>query len=257
LVNGLVDELKLDLSPRLQAVMGFIGDGDALGILADIGTDHGYLPIAAVQAGLCRGAIACDLHPGPLAIAKKNIRDAGLAVWDGMRLCEGNRENILLHDNLAGRIEVRLGNGLLPLLPGEADVIVISGMGGMRIWGIVSEGMAQSRQAKRLILQPQHDIVLLRKKLHETRFEIQDEVLVREIAGGKEHFYVVMSVRYADEVFLWTEQEYFLGKHLLAKGGDVFTAHKRCEKEKIEAYISQIKDETSHREATERLEWLI
>ena len=169
-----------NLSPRLQAVMDFVGGG--VSILADIGTDHAHLPIAAVRHGLCGSAIACDLNPGPLAIAGGNIRDAGLD----------------------GKVETRLGNGLLPLLPGEADCIAIAGMGGMRIWGIIVEGINQARQASRLILQPQHDTVLLRKNLHGAGFEIYDEAIVREVVGGREHFYAVVAARYTGGDYLWT-----------------------------------------------------
>ena len=224
------------LSPRLQAVLDLIASGaDQKNILADIGTDHAYLPIVAVEQGICEKAIACDLHPGPLTIASENIREAGL--------CD--------------KIETRLGNGLAPLSAGEASCIVVAGMGGMRIWGILLEGMEQARAAKKLILQPQHDTVLLRKNLHEARFEIQDERLVKEIVGGKEHFYVIIAACYTGEVTQWTEKEYFLGKFLIEAGGDIFTAYKQREREKIEAYISRIKDNSALKDTHMKLNWLM
>ncbi|MCL2362282.1 MAG: class I SAM-dependent methyltransferase [Defluviitaleaceae bacterium] len=219
-------EPKIILSPRLQAVAAFIPKGTILG---DIGTDHAYLPIAVIQQGLCEKAIACDLHPGPLAIAEKNIQGAGLY----------------------GKIETRLGNGLLPLTPGEADCIVIAGMGGMRIWGIISEGMEQAQQGK-LILQPQHDIPLLRKNLHVAGFEILDETLVRE----NNHFYVVMSAEYNGGEYSWNEREYFLGKFLIEKTGENFSEFMCHEREKINKYISQVKDAKSLACAKKRLDWL-
>ena len=243
----------MTLSPRLQAVLdfcqdGFLVDSDSMhqnhvksplhnpdcGILADIGTDHAYLPIAAVRQGICGGAIACDLHPGPLAMADENIRGAGLE----------------------GQIETRLGDGLTPLGPGEADCIVIAGMGGMRIWGIILEGMEQARAAKRLILQPQHDIVLLRKNLHGAGFEIQGERLVREVVGGKEHFYVVLVARYTGDVAAWTEREYFLGKFLIERGGADFSAYVAHEREKISNYVSSINDKNLLCDVQQRLDWL-
>ena len=225
----------LALSPRLQAVLGFCRSlHTPCGVLADIGTDHAYLPIAAVQHEVCKSAIACDLHPGPLKIAVKNIRYAGL------------------HE----RIETRLGDGLMPLSPSECDCIVVAGMGGMRIWSIVLEGMAQAQAAKRLILQPQHDIVLLRKNLHSAGFEIEDEQLAREVVSGKEHFYVVLAARYKGEVTAWAEREYFLGKFLIEKAGEDFTAYKACERDKIEAYIASVKDEAMLQNAKKRFEWL-
>jgi len=223
------------LSPRLQAVLNFIaGNSSQRKVLADIGTDHAYLPIAAVQQGLCADAVACDLHPGPLAIADKNIQEAGLS----------------------DKIKTRLGDGLSPLSPGEAHCIVIAGMGGMRILGILLEGMAQARAATQLILQPQHDTVLLRKNLHQAGFEIHDEAMVREIVPGREHFYVIIAAQHTGSVIPWSEQEYLLGKHLLAKGGKDFAAFVNREKAKIEAYISQIRDHKALEDANMRLDLL-
>jgi len=223
----------LSLSPRLQAVLGFCRSlhTPGNGVLADIGTDHGYLPIAALQQGISPAAIACDLHPGPLSIAVENIRDAGFS----------------------GKIETRLGDGLTPLVPGECDCIVITGMGGMRIRGILLEGMEIAKTAKRLVLQPQHDILLLRKYLHETGFEIEGEKLVREIVSGKEHFYAVLAARYTGEIYMWTEQEYSLGKFLLQEVGEDFQAFLACERKKIEAYIPRIREKAALADAKKRL----
>jgi len=226
----------LALSPRLQAALDFCQSlhTPGCGVLADIGTDHAYLPIAAVKHKICNTAIACDLHPGPLDIAVENIRRMGLG----------------------GKVETRLGDGLAPLMPGECDYIVIAGMGGMRIWSILLEGMKQAQSAKRLILQPQHDTVLLRKNLHKAGFEICGEKLVREVVGGKEHFYVVLAANYAGEVAAWSEREYFLGKFLIDEAGKDFFAYLKCEREKIITYISSIRDKTALFDATKRLEWL-
>jgi len=211
---------------RLKTIISFIPRGV---ILADIGTDHAYLPIEVVQQGICNKVFACDLHPGPLEIAKKNIISAGLL----------------------NKIETRLGDGLSIIKPGEADCIVIAGMGGMRIWNIILEGIEQARQAK-LILQPQHDVVLLRKNLHFAGFEILDEALVRE----KDHFYIVISAEYTGRAYLWSEREYFFGKYIIEKGGDDFIAFKKSEKDKIYAYISQINNDKALVSAKNRLEWL-
>ena len=219
------------LSHRLMAVLDLIYDCE---ILTDIGTDHGLLPIEACNMGLCERAIACDIGKGPLEVAKANIKAAGLS----------------------HRIETRLGDGLKPLHISEVDCIVISGMGGMRIWGILSEGMSQARQAKRLILQPQHDTELLRRNLHKAGIEIEDEQIVREVVGGRQHFYVVIAARYTGESFSWSEQEYFLGRFLISKGGDDFSAFTQREKEKISVYMSQIRDKSALQSAKERLNWL-
>ena len=224
------------LSPRLETVLDFCRSLHTpdCGVLADIGTDHAYLPIAAIQQGVCKRAIACDLHPGPLDIATGNIRNAGFG----------------------SQIEVRLGDGLQPLLPGEADCIVIAGMGGMRILDIIFVGLDQAEAARRLILQPQRDTMILRKFLHSNGFEIEGERLVREVVSGKEHFYVVLAARYAGEVETWNERGYFLGKYLLKEGSEDFLSYMASEREKLAAYISSIRDEAALTDARKRMEWL-
>ena len=77
-------------------------------VMADIGTDHAYVPVYCVQNGLCKRGIACDINEGPLLSARENILSAGLE----------------------SKIETRLSDGLEKLKPKEADTIVIAGMGG-------------------------------------------------------------------------------------------------------------------------------
>jgi len=220
-----MNESKITLSPRLQIVASSIIGG----VVADIGTDHAYLPIAIIQQDICAKVIACDLNLGPLSIAKKNIEAVGLT----------------------NKIEIRHGDGLSPLRPGEADCIVITGMGGMLIWKIISNGMAQAKQS-RLIMQPQHDIPLLRQKLHSAGFCILDEDLVQE----KDHFYVSIVAVHSGDNICWSEREYFLGKKLIEKGGKDFLSYIMTKRKKIKSYILQIRDEESLIAAKKQLEWL-
>jgi len=223
------------LSKRLQAVLDFchtLHTPEMFTSLADIGTDHAYLPIAAINKNICKYAYACDVHEGPAMLAAENIRNAGL--------CD--------------KIEVRLANSLAAI--NTAQCIVIAGMGGMRIWEIIYSGLSKAKAAKRLVLQPQHDAMLLRKSLHGAGFEIQDECMVREVVGHKEHFYVIIAAEYRGETLPWTMQEYYLGKYLLACNNDVFQAYKQHERDKINAYISNIRDDDAQRNANKRLGWL-
>lgn len=126
----------------------------------------------------------------------------------------------------------------------------------MRIWGILSEGIQQAQSATKLILAPQHDQMLLRKNLHEAGFTISDETLVRETIGGKEHFYVIIATHHTGEKYNWTQQEYFLGKYLIEKRGNDFKAYVRQERNKIEAYITNIRDDKALHGVRERLMWL-
>lgn len=113
------------------------------GILADIGTDHAYVPIALVQRQKIKGAIAMDINEGPLARAQEHIRAARLEEY----------------------IQTRLSDGAEALLPNEADSILIAGMGGELILHILTEGESVCSTAKELILQPQSEIHKVREYL--------------------------------------------------------------------------------------------
>ena len=104
------------ISDRLRTVAHMCEKG---AVVADIGTDHGYLPIYLVQEGIAPSAIAMDLRKGPLDKAKKHICD----------------------NCLEDRIQTRLSDGLEKLSANEADIITICGMGGRLIADIVTKGM--------------------------------------------------------------------------------------------------------------------
>jgi len=188
-------------------------------VLADIGTDHAYLPIKAVRGGLCKRAIACDIVEGPLKIAKKNIIAAGL-------------EN---------HIETRLGDGLEPLEENEADCVVIAGMGGMNIINILK---AVSFVVPRLILQPQHDLEELRRFLHAKMYKINET-----LAHERSRFYVVIEAEATDKIEAWTDAEYFLG-NIEDK------LYYRELYEKITRFIDDVTDEKTRELAEKRIKWL-
>ncbi len=145
----------MQLSKRLQAVARLVTPGSRL---ADVGTDHGYVPIWLFEQGQILSAIAMDLRNGPL---------------------ERAREHIQMH-GLDAHIETRLSDGLDKLLPGEADSIVIAGMGGMLVVKILSQGQKVLSSVKELILQPQSDLDAVREYLHRTGFVIVKEDMIFE-----------------------------------------------------------------------------
>lgn len=155
------------LSNRLLSAASFVTKGN---ILADVGTDHGYIPIYLMQEGRIPRAIAMDIHEGPLARAKEHITRYGL-------------ENY---------IETRLSDGVEALTPGEADSILIAGMGGGLVMHILEAGEAVCRQAEELVLQPQSEIERVRAFLWSGGYVILEENMVWE----DEKFYPMMRVRY-------------------------------------------------------------
>lgn len=142
-------------SKRLLQLAKMVPQG---AVVADIGTDHAYLPGYLVQQGISPKVIAVEVNPGPLLVA---------------------RDNIAKHQ-LGGRIELRQGNGLEPLHPGEVQVVVIAGMGGKTIVEVLEQSPRQVKSLEELILQPNVDAHLVRCWLLENGWALADEELVRE-----------------------------------------------------------------------------
>ncbi len=147
--------MRIKLSNRLQAVARQIPAGRRV---ADIGTDHGYLPVFLAVNDISPQIIASDRGKGPLSQAEQLV---GLL-------------------SLENQISCRLGDGLSVLSPGEAEVICIAGMGGMAITEIIAEGMAQARAALRLVLQPQRNVAAVRRFLADNGFRIVAEDLAED-----------------------------------------------------------------------------
>ncbi|MEG6616383.1 class I SAM-dependent methyltransferase [Peptococcaceae bacterium 1198_IL3148] len=143
------------LSSRLATLSNYVKPGS---VMADIGTDHGYLPIYLVKSGICPKAIACDVRQMPLETARKNV----------------------LANCLDKKIELRLGDGIQVLKPGEVQVVSIAGMGGSTIRQILSDKPDVLAELDRLILQPMGDEESLRQWLLTNGWRIIDEELVLE-----------------------------------------------------------------------------
>lgn len=158
---------RIELSKRLKLVASFVEPG---AVVADVGTDHGYVPIWLVQEGVAAGGIAMDVNPGPLERAAAHIGACGLA----------------------DRIQTRLGNGLSALSDGEADTVIIAGMGGPLIVRILTDGLETVRGMGRLILSPQSEIWSVREFLDRYGFVIEDEAMTEE--DGK--YYTVIRARF-------------------------------------------------------------
>lgn len=213
-------EKLIALSVRMEAVAGLIS---ASGVLADVGTDHGYIPIAMVQRKKVKKAIAMDLRVGPLDRAKKHIAEYGLEDW----------------------IETRLSDGVAALTPGEADSIVVAGMGGELVMHILSDGEAVCRSAKELILQPQSELAEVRRYLAEKGYRIRQEDMVLD--DGK--YYPMMRVipEPAEEL---SEIEALYGPILLRERNPVLFAFLQKEERHFGEILANLKGQP----ASEKLE---
>lgn len=145
---------KLELTPRLRLLADWVPPGARL---ADVGTDHAYLPVWLRLHGRVVSAIACDLRRGPLDRARETGRTYG-----------------------AGGIDYRLGNGLEVVSPEEADTIVIAGMGGESIAAILARAPWTAGGAHTLLLQPQSRAEALRAFLADNGYAIRREALVED-----------------------------------------------------------------------------
>lgn len=177
----------MNLSKRLLAVAGMVSAGNRL---ADIGTDHGYVPIYLVENGIVPSAIAMDVRKGPLEKAMHNIKVHGL-------------EHL---------IKTRLSDGLDQLAKNEADTVLIAGMGGALMSRILNDGAGVLSDVKELVLQPQSEICDFRHFLHDHGYKIADEQMLTD--DGK--YYVLFKAVHGTEHYR-TETEYLYGHLLLSR----------------------------------------
>lgn len=160
----------IKISERLCRAASLISAGNRL---ADVGTDHGYVPIYLLQQRRIPYAIAMDINRGPLERAREHIRLYRLEEY----------------------IETRLSDGVEALKPGEADAILIAGMGGGLVIHILKAGQDVCRQARELVLQPQSELERVRRFLWREHYHIDAEEMVKE--GSK--YYPMMRVHYEPE----------------------------------------------------------
>ncbi len=171
------------LSKRMERLADMVTEGSRL---ADVGTDHGYVPIYLYEKKRISWAAAMDIHRGPLERAKAHIREAGLEAY----------------------IETRLGDGLSSLHPGEADTVLIAGMGGPLTVRILSKGREKLEGVGELILQPQSEINRVRRWLLGNGFQIVREDMVLE--DGK--YYPMFRAVPGIPAEAYREEEYRYGK---------------------------------------------
>lgn len=180
---------EIKLTPRLLSVANMVPDTK---LLADVGTDHAYIPIYLVKNGIAENAVASDVVRGPVEIAQNNVKSY----------------------SLDHKIQVKMAYGLKAAE--GADTIVIAGMGGKLISEIIHEDINIAKSAKRLVLQPMTCEYDLRKFLHKNGFSIEKETIAEE----DDKIYIVMTVllglqRFEDEFHYYIGKDLFDKKHPL------------------------------------------
>ena len=204
-------EKQFQLPKRLETIIERM---PASGCIADIGCDHAYVAIEAVRRGKAARALACDVRKGPLQQAAEHI------------LCAG----------LAGKIETRLSDGLEKVAPGEADSVIIAGMGGP-----LMERILQGRLADfgHFVLSPQSEIPHFRRFLLAEGMQIDEETML--IDEGK--YYVIFNVSQradasSDPMYV-TEEDFLYGGPLLRRLDPVLKSFLEKEKTRYEGILGQ------------------
>lgn len=210
----------MELSKRLQAVADLVTEGVSV---ADIGTDHGYIPIYLVGTGKNSAAIAMDINEGPLKRAKENILEAGLEE----------------------KIKLYLSDGLCVLQPDEAEAMIAAGMGGALIIQILENSPEIVKSMKEFILQPQSELHKVREYLNTHGFRVIEENMIKE--DGK--FYPMMKMIHGEEE-PYSQEELYYGRKLLQIKHPVLFEYLNKEKNiKSQIFHSLIKSESESAKA--------
>ena len=205
-------EKQFQLPKRLETIIERMPDA---GCLADIGCDHAYVAIEAVRRGRAACALACDVRKGPLQQAAEHI------------LCAG----------LAGKIETRLSDGLEKVAPGEADTVVVAGMGGPLMERILQGRLGDFAH---FVLSPQSEIPHFRRFLLAEGMQIDEETML--IDEGK--YYVILNVSKradatsSDSMYV-TEEDFLYGGRLLRRLDPVLKSFLEKEKTRYEGILRQ------------------
>ena len=212
--------IKINLDSRLAAVASFVTVGK---VVADIGTDHAYLPVYLIVNNIAPFVIASDCANGPL---------------------EGSRRLLELL-SLEKKIDLRFGDGLTVLEPYEAQVVCIAGMGGRTIGQILAASPQVASSVERFVLQPQRNTPALRRFLQDNGYKIVGEEMVFE----KGFYYVILAVEKGKMKLNNQELEY--GPLLLKNGHPFLAPCLRLKLNDIEQILQRLSDK-SGKEAAAR-----
>lgn len=178
---------KLEISSRLSQVAHMVSAGKRL---ADVGTDHGYIPVYLVKNQIIPSALAMDLRSGPLERAKEHVAQY----------------------QLQEKIECRLSDGFANCSADEFDCAVIAGMGGELMIHILDAKKEIMDANKEFILQPQSEIDKVRRYVHSRGYKIEAEEFLFD--GGK--YYTIMKILPGKQKFQY-EYEYQYGQFCICQ----------------------------------------
>ena len=221
------------LSQRLERVAAHIPAGARL---ADIGSDHAYLPVALMRRGAIAAAVAGEVAATPFQAANRTVADNGLTQ----------------------HITVRLADGLAAIEAGD-DITAVSlcGMGGETIRDILDSGKAHLNGRERLILQPNGGEQPLRQWLMENGYQILHEELLRE----NRFYYEIIVAERAEAMTYTAEQLYFGPLQMQARSPEFLAKWQRILREKRKTLVSleqarQAVPEQKVQEIVQQVKWI-
>jgi len=203
--------VKIKLSNRLAAVASLVLPGQPA---ADIGTDYGYLPVFLVVEGICPFVVASDRAKAPLSRSRQLVELLGLD----------------------SSIDLRLGDGLNVLSPGEVKTVCIAGVGGNTICDILAEKSDVAEKVTRFVLQPQRNASILRRYLVAHGYKI----VVEDLACDDGFYYEILAAEHGE--MLLNENEADFGPLLLQNKHPLLDEYLALKKKDMERLIEGLTD---------------
>ncbi|MEF9940130.1 MAG: class I SAM-dependent methyltransferase [Clostridium sp.] len=205
----------MKLSCRLETIASFVHEGSRI---ADIGTDHGYIPIYLVHKNIAISGLAMDVRKGPLKRAETHIKEWGLD----------------------DKISVRISDGLMELRPDEADTVIIAGLGGELLMQIMEQGRHVWDGVEHWVLSPQSYIGEVRHFLAENGFLIVRESMVEE----EYKYYTIMEAVHGSMIYE-KESYYEYGKSLIVEKNPILKEFLQKERRKISRIVNSLKEQST------------
>lgn len=206
---------RVTLDRRLKQVVAYIPEGS---VLADIGSDHAYVPCFAIQQGIVKRAIAGEVNRGPMEAAQAQVALIGAT----------------------NEIDVRLGDGLAVLEEDEATCVTICGMGGSLISSILEAGKTKLGAVERLVLQPNVDGQHVRLWLLSNGYRLVEETIVEE---NDKVYEILVGERGEETVYKTGEErewQLLFGPYLVESRPEPFKLKWRREADKLDYVLGQM-----------------
>ena len=203
----------MKLSKRLELLAHLVEKHKKGNILADIGTDHAYLPCYLIEKNIIDKAYACDVAKGPFAASLSTIKQYHF------------EENV----------EALLGDGLDPILDKEIDMVTIAGMGSFLIVEILEKNKDYLNKVKQFYLQPNANTDHLRKYLFNNHFKIIDEKMIKD----GHHVYEMMVIENTNQDIQYSQEDIMFGPILRKNKDELFI---RYWQKQYQTYLKIMKD---------------